>query len=74
MLNIYRCCWPVSTISHHLPDLLFRGERHTRLGLAPWLRHVETCPVAPINVHAIELQSMNTEYLNILISYIILVY
>ena len=56
MLNIYRCCWPVSTTSHYLPDLPFRGERRTRLGLVPRLRHAghaETCPAAPINVNAI---------------------
>ena len=70
MLNIYHCCWPVSTTSHYLPDLPFRGERRTRLGLAPRLRHAghaETCPAAPINVNAIELQSMKTAYLDILI-------
>ena len=47
MLNIYHCCWPVSTTSHYLPDLPSRGERRTHLGLAPRVRHAghaETCP------------------------------
>ena len=34
-------------------------------------RVTQTCPAAPINVNAIELQSMKTAYLDILISYII---
>ena len=50
MLNIYHCCWPLSTISHHLPDLPFRGERRTRLGLAPQLRHAGITPrLAPMH-------------------------